>query len=181
MRLNRLSLQLNLHFHESNMPSIRIADQVIECDEHENLRRVLLAAKAPLYNGLARMIHCRGLGTCGTCAIEVTGMVSEMTAIEKWRLGFPPHQAGSGLRLACQCQVIGDIEIKKRPGLWGNGKEEAHREQRLRWSMSEEVFDPLAFGRSRFGWACRKTAGFSFVLAPCSPMTRHRRLKSSPR
>ena len=98
---------------------------VIECDEDENLRRVLLAAKAPLYNGLARQMHCRGIGTCGTCAIEVTGPVSEMTTIEKWRLSFPPHKTDSGLRLACQCRVLGDIEIKKLAGLWGTEPAEA--------------------------------------------------------
>lgn len=103
------------------MPTIKFDDQQIECDEMENLRRALMSAKAPLYNGLACQIHCRGMGTCGTCAIEVSGPVSEMTAIEKWRLSFPPHKKGSGLRLACQCRVLGDIEIKKRPGLWGTG------------------------------------------------------------
>lgn len=80
-----------------------------------------MSAEAPLSNGLARQIHCRGMVTYGTCAIEVSGPVSEMTAIEKWRLRFPAYKKGSGLRLACQCRVLGDIEIKKRPGLWGTG------------------------------------------------------------
>ena len=103
------------------MPVIRFDNQQIECAENENLRRALLSADAQLYNGIARQIHCRGLGTCGTCAVEVKGPVSEMTAVEKWRLGFPPHKKGSGLRLACQCRVLGDIEIQKRAGLWGTG------------------------------------------------------------
>ena len=103
------------------MPIIKFGNHEIECSDNENLRRALLAAKTPLYNGIARQIHCRGLGTCGTCAIEVSGPVSDMTRIEKWRLGFPPHKAGSRLRLACQCRVLGDIEIKKRSGLWGTG------------------------------------------------------------
>ncbi len=77
-------------------------------------------AKLPLYNGVARWIHCRGMGTCGTCAIEVNGSVSEPTSVEKWRLGFPPHRADSNLRLACQCKVLGDLEITKHDGMWGN-------------------------------------------------------------
>ena len=101
------------------MPIIKFDNQQIECEEYANLRRALLAANARLYNGLARQIHCRGMGTCGTCAIELSGRVTETTAIERWRLSFPPHKKGSGLRLACQCRVLGDIEIKKRPGLWG--------------------------------------------------------------
>lgn len=103
------------------MPVIKFDNQQVECEPNANLRRVLLKAKLPLYNGIARHIHCRGIGTCGTCAIEVSGEVSEMTSIEKWRLGFPPHKRDSGLRLACQCRVLGDLEIKKRSGLWGTG------------------------------------------------------------
>ena len=104
------------------MPTIKFGDQEIVCNENDNLRRVLLRAKAPLYNGIAGQIHCRGLGTCGTCAIKVEGDVTEVTKVERWRLGFPPHKRGSGLRLACQCQVKGDLTIEKRSGLWGSGE-----------------------------------------------------------
>ena len=101
------------------MPSLEFGNQIIECSQGENLRRVLMKAKAPLYNGISLAIHCRGMGTCGTCAVHVEGKVSEMTRIERWRLDFPPHQAGSGLRLACQCRVLGDLRIVKYPGMWG--------------------------------------------------------------
>lgn len=102
------------------MPKIRFANRVIECEVNANLRRVLMAAGLPLYHPMARPIHCRGLGTCGTCAVKIKGEVSETTKIERWRLSFPPHQSGSGLRLACQCQVRGDIEVEKWDGFWGN-------------------------------------------------------------
>ena len=77
-------------------------------------------ANLPPYNGIANAIHCRGLGTCGTCAVELKGDVSDPTAVEKWRLGFPPHRSDSGLRLACQCQVLGDLKITKHGGMWGH-------------------------------------------------------------
>ena len=102
------------------MPKIYFANNAIECQQGSNLRRVLMDAKLPLYNGIAAAIHCRGLGTCGTCAIEIEGAVSEMTKVEEWRLGIPPHRSGSGLRLACQCKVLGDLTIKKHSGMWGN-------------------------------------------------------------
>ena len=102
------------------MPRISFSDYSVECKEGAHLRRVLLDAKLPLYNGAAKTIHCRGLGTCGTCAIEIE--VAEMTAVEKWRLGFPLHQTGSGLRLACQRKVMGDLKITKHGGMWGNRK-----------------------------------------------------------
>jgi ferredoxin len=104
------------------MPKISFSGKEIECDQGANLRRVLLDEKSPLYNGLSSMIHCRGVGTCGTCAVELEGSVSPPTMVEKWRLGFPPHQADSGLRLACQCKVLGDVRITKHAGLWGNRK-----------------------------------------------------------
>ena len=104
------------------MPKVNFAGQIIECSSGENLRRVLLKAKLPLYNGIASAIHCRGMGTCGTCAVKIQGDVSEMTRVEKWRLNFPPHRLDDGFRLACQCQVLGDLEIRKHEGMWGNGK-----------------------------------------------------------
>jgi ferredoxin len=103
------------------MPTITFEGRTIECKSGENLRRVLLNAKLPLYNGIASAIHCRGMGTCGTCSLKIEGDVSEMTRIEKWRLGFPPHRIENGLRLACQCQVLGDLKLTKHDGMWGNG------------------------------------------------------------
>ncbi len=72
------------------------------------------------YNTPAKWIHCRGIGTCGTCALVVMGDVSPMTRIEKWRLSFPPHKLTQGLRLACQARVLGNVKIVKLKGLWGN-------------------------------------------------------------
>ncbi len=102
------------------MPTIVMGDRRIECEQGENLRRVLRRAGWPLYNGAARAIHCRGMGTCGTCALKIEGPVSEPTAVERWRLGFPPHRRSSGLRLACQCRVLGDLRLTKHEGLWGH-------------------------------------------------------------
>lgn len=105
------------------MPKIRFAGQEIECPEGANLRVVLLRARLPLYSRVARAIHCRGYGTCGTCAVRIDGPVSEPTGIERRRLAFPPHQPESGLRLACQCSVLGDLEVTKYEGLWGQHTE----------------------------------------------------------
>jgi len=101
------------------MPKVRFGDAEIECPEGANLRVVLLRARLPLYSRVAEAIHCRGRGICGTCAVEVDGLVSDPTAAEQRRLGLPPHRAGSGLRLACQVSVLGDIEVTKHRGIWG--------------------------------------------------------------
>ena len=108
------------------MPTIYFANQVVTCEQGENLRRVLLKHRLPLYNGPALYIHCRGLGTCGTCALRIEGPVSEKTPVERWRLGFPPHRSESGLRLACQCRVLGDLRLTKYEGLWGHKENAQH-------------------------------------------------------
>ena len=102
------------------MPRIEFAGRTIECPPGANLRVVLLRARLPLYTRVAAAIHCRGHGTCGTCAVEIEGEVSEPTAAERRRLRFPPHSPDSGLRLACQCTVLGDLRITKHEGLFGH-------------------------------------------------------------
>ena len=105
------------------MPRVSISNRILECPAGANLRRVLMEAGEPLYNGPMRLVHCRGLGTCGTCAVRVSGSVSPPTRVERWRLGFPPHKDGlaNGLRLACQCRVEGDVTVDKLTGWWGQG------------------------------------------------------------
>jgi ferredoxin len=101
------------------VPTIRFADQSVECPHGANLRVVLLRARLPLYTRVAEALHCRGRGVCGTCAVRIEGPVSEPTEVELRRLRLPPHQPDSGLRLACQCTVLGDVTITKYAGLWG--------------------------------------------------------------
>jgi ferredoxin len=101
------------------LPTIRFGDRSIECPHGANLRVVLLRARLPLYTRVAEALNCRGRGVCGTCAVRVEGPVSEPTAEELRRLRMPPHDPDSGLRLACQCNVLGDVTITKHGGIWG--------------------------------------------------------------
>lgn len=101
------------------MPTISYEDERIECEAGDELRTVLLAANKSPHNGASSTLNCRGHATCGTCAVEISGRVSEMSADERRRLSFPPHDPDSGLRLACQTRVEGDIEVQKHPGFWG--------------------------------------------------------------
>jgi ferredoxin len=105
------------------MPTVRFGDKKIECPQGANLRQVLLRARIPLYNGAARVMNCHGSGTCGTCAVKVEGPVSPMTTMEKVRLSLPPHDREAGLRLACQCSVLGDLDVTKYTGLFGQNIE----------------------------------------------------------
>ena len=85
------------------------------------------------HNGRANLINCRGLGTCGTCAVMVEGASCQRNSIETARLSLPPHslreqedslEDGTALRLACQLQVCNDLRVRKGTGFWGQRVEE---------------------------------------------------------
>jgi ferredoxin len=101
------------------MPTVRYGEESIECERDAILRDVLIDAGIVPHNGAASAANCRGHGTCGTCAVAVEGPTSDPTRRERWRLDFPPHDASSGLRLACQTRVEGDLTVEKFPGFWG--------------------------------------------------------------
>jgi ferredoxin len=103
------------------MPKVMAQGKTVECALGANLRQVLLHNGIDLYNGAAKIINCRALGTCGTCAVELRGDVSDMSWREKARLSVPPHTAGTTRRLACQVQVLGDVQVTKFDGFWGQG------------------------------------------------------------
>jgi ferredoxin len=109
------------------MPIVRFAGKSVDCLVGANLRSVLLRARLPLYNGAAQAIHCRGFGTCGTCAVRIDGPVSAPTRAERVRLALPPHHGVARLRLACQVNVEGDIDVTKYEGLFGQGDVPAAR------------------------------------------------------
>lgn len=92
----------------------------------ETLRTALLRSGAATpHNGRAQLINCRGLGTCGTCAVEIRGQVwpASWNVKERLRLNFPPHAppGNKRLRLACQVRVEGDLEVTKYDKFWGQG------------------------------------------------------------
>lgn len=97
-------------------------------EKGELLRSAMLKRGVSPHNGRSRLINCRGLGTCGTCAVEISCSSNEgigpreRTTKEKLRLSFPPHgseKQSPNLRLACQVQVYDDVIVKKRTGFWG--------------------------------------------------------------
>lgn len=112
------------------MPTIRFQGRETVCAVGTRLRDALLDAGLTPHHPAMTVVNCHGLGTCGTCAVEVRGQggaVTEPTALEGWRLSFPPHRTDRGLRLACQCRVIGDVEVVKHGGLWGQRRPDVER------------------------------------------------------
>ncbi|MBD2234665.1 2Fe-2S iron-sulfur cluster-binding protein [Phormidium tenue] len=105
------------------MPTVTAQGKTMQCEAGANLRQVLLAHGVDLYNGQAKVINCRSLGTCGTCAVAIEGDVSAANWKDKARRSLPPHDPQRNLRLACQTQVLGDITVTKYDGFWGQGKQ----------------------------------------------------------
>jgi ferredoxin len=107
---------------ESSMPKVTAQGKTFECNQGSNLRQVLLEHGVELYNGNAKIINCMGIGTCGTCAVQVEGEVSEPNWKDKTRRSLPPHSPTSGRRLACQTKVLGDVKVTKFDGLTDFGE-----------------------------------------------------------
>ncbi|KAL4450229.1 hypothetical protein ABPG77_010898 [Micractinium sp. CCAP 211/92] len=109
------------------MVHIEYRGRQIQAPRGATLRTAMLEAGVTPHNGRATLINCRGLGTCGTCAVEVRGAVepAEWRAQERLRLNFPPHgpPGNARLRLACQLACQGDLTVVKRSGFWGQGEE----------------------------------------------------------
>ncbi|MDJ0570763.1 MAG: 2Fe-2S iron-sulfur cluster-binding protein [Pleurocapsa sp. MO_192.B19] len=104
------------------MPKVTVQGKTINCDYGANLRRVLLKHKIELHNGKSRIINCRGIGSCGTCAVEIIGAVSAPNWRDRARRALPPHSIQQNRRLACQTKVLGDIKVIKYDGFWGQGE-----------------------------------------------------------
>jgi ferredoxin len=106
-------------------PTVRFEGREITCEVGDQLRSVLLAAEGHSpHNDVTQVANCGGNGLCGTCAVAVDGEVSEPESREQRRLGLPPHDEESGLRLACQTSVQGDVTVEKHRGIWGQHVEE---------------------------------------------------------
>jgi ferredoxin len=106
---------------------VEFRNQTINCAEGELLRTALLRNRMTPHNGRARVINCRGLGTCGTCAVQIVGVVAptERTALERTRLSLPPFTAAAAaLRLSCQVRIAQQangtmLRVIKYDGFWG--------------------------------------------------------------
>ncbi|MEM7726000.1 MAG: 2Fe-2S iron-sulfur cluster-binding protein [Cyanobacteria bacterium P01_A01_bin.45] len=103
------------------MPKVIAQGKEIECNLGDNLRRVLLQNGIAPHNDNAKVINCRGIGTCGTCAVKIEGDLSPPNWRETARMQLPPHSPERGLRLACQIQVISDVRVTKFNKFWGHG------------------------------------------------------------
>ncbi|MDX2229300.1 MAG: 2Fe-2S iron-sulfur cluster-binding protein [Leptolyngbyaceae cyanobacterium bins.349] len=79
-----------------------------------NLRFKALENGIDIYTFMGKMMNCGGYGQCGTCVVEVTeGMdnLSPKTDVEKRKLKKKPDS----YRLACQALVNGPVSVNTKP------------------------------------------------------------------
>jgi len=106
------------------MPTIKFINEKkeIQVPEGSNLRKEALRAGVGIYQHVEKVLHCPGLGTCGTCRVLITkGMenTSPMGFKERLRLRFSMPYIGNEatMRLSCQTQVNGDVEVQTKPAI----------------------------------------------------------------
>lgn len=79
-----------------------------------NLRLIAMQNNIDIYKVWGKMMNCGGYGQCGTCVVEVTeGMenLSPRTDVENRLLKKKPENC----RLACQTLVHGAVSIVTKP------------------------------------------------------------------
>ena len=92
----------------------------IQVPEGSNLRKEAIRAGVQLYSGVHKVGNCHGLSLCGSCRVLVTkGMenASPMGLMERMRLKSSMAYIGNEdtMRLACQTEVHGDMEVQTHP------------------------------------------------------------------
>jgi len=110
------------------MPSVKFVNEkkTIDVPAGANLRKEALKAGVELYPGIHSYVNCLGFGMCASCCVKIKKgkeNVSPQTFRERARmiLGMFTSTARRGhedeVRLACQTQVNGDVEIETKPDL----------------------------------------------------------------
>ncbi|KAF5833841.1 hypothetical protein DUNSADRAFT_9715 [Dunaliella salina] len=153
----------------------------LEARKGARVRTALLKAGVSPHNGDAKLINCRGLGTCGTCAVQISGNISpkDLTPAEKLRLNFPPHKAPNNqrLRLACQVKLQGDVTVIKFDQFWGQGslplgplQPVSSHEAQNRFESTGVDGEGMDLGKtavepkSRLGLSCTPLGNLEFLL-----------------
>lgn len=95
---------------EANMPVFNVIFQPSGRRGPVQSGQTLLAAARDL--GVELESACGGKGTCGKCRVRIESDpagVSPVTSVEEHKLG--PELITTGLRLACQTQIVGDVKV----------------------------------------------------------------------
>ncbi len=104
------------------MPKIKFIreNREIEVEPGANLRQAARKNGIQLYPGIFRLVNCHGFGQCGECRVYIKkGMenTSKPGFLERLRtkVSFFHIEHDHEVRLACQTEVNGDIEVYTQP------------------------------------------------------------------
>ncbi|WP_010585230.1 2Fe-2S iron-sulfur cluster-binding protein [Schlesneria paludicola] len=116
------------------MPTVTFVNEkkTVEVPAGSNLRREAIKAGVQLYPFPHNYVNCLGFGACTSCRVMVKKGVencSVQSGYEKFMMTVPHPLTffarignESTLRLACQMQVNGDIEVQTQPSLNWHGE-----------------------------------------------------------
>lgn len=98
------------------MPNIKFEkeNREVVAADGANLRLKAMENGIDIYKFYGKMMNCGGYGQCGTCIVEITeGMenLSPRTEVENRKLKKKPKN----YRLACQALVNGSVSIVTKP------------------------------------------------------------------
>jgi ferredoxin len=106
------------------MPTIKFVNEKkeIQVPVGANLRSEAMRAGVQVYPGVHKLLHCPGAGLCHTCRVLVTKGMENASPMGAWeRLQLKVSMAYVGhegqMRLSCQTQVNGDLDVVTRPPL----------------------------------------------------------------
>jgi ferredoxin len=81
--------------------------------DNANLREVFLREGQQLYGVFARLLNCGGKARCGTCLVQVTVGLENLSRPTPFEKKLRGAEAGmDGKRLACQAMVRGPITVQ---------------------------------------------------------------------
>ena len=99
--------------------------KTIEVEPGTKLRTAAMQNGIEVYAGIHKTLHCPGWAQCGSCVMLITkgeDNVNQPGLWERMRMFFWRIGNEKKLRLSCQCQVNGDIEVETTPPLNWHGE-----------------------------------------------------------
>ncbi|MBO0777761.1 MAG: hypothetical protein J2P37_02935, partial [Ktedonobacteraceae bacterium] len=85
----------------------------VDVPEGDSVRYPGLENDVPVYCGIWKFANCHGNGLCGTDRVAVSPAenTNPLTFMEKFWLGKDRKKKNPNMRLACQVQVFGDVNV----------------------------------------------------------------------
>lgn len=116
------------------MPKVTFVNEKVtaEAQEGEDIRNVARKSGVQLYSGPHKVVNCMGLGACCSCNVivkEGSDNCSKKGIFERLNKWINPllglkllSNPDKDVRLACQTQVQGDVEVETHPPINWHGE-----------------------------------------------------------